>query len=338
MPIDNPTQLVNEFKKSGEFDRLRRELLAQVSQGDGIATLKARVEQTAQERFTSDLKLSFMPPEAIHRELMQEMERFPIVDRVAEDVQMLSEPAFAEGIRKSVHNILLESKGQKPKHAKDEKSEMTATASAAPSTNHPSTAPTHPEQTLIPRPSVAVTPNSQSFSVKVNTPPPNTTPEAPPQALERSLETTKPGVVPAAAKFSGVSEPPVLATNEPMWRWRMHRTEMENLFLHSTISALRPPARHRSSACTLGVQQAVSKVKSWLKSDTPRVWLSCFTFSRQEAIWIENIRVGVNCRVVDVCDYEGTVGNEISIVDIVLHYAVWYAYVIERQHSADSAA
>ena len=29
MPISNPTQLVDAFKKSGEFDRLRKELLAQ---------------------------------------------------------------------------------------------------------------------------------------------------------------------------------------------------------------------------------------------------------------------------------------------------------------------
>lgn len=28
MPISNPTQLVDAYKKSGEFDRLRRELLA----------------------------------------------------------------------------------------------------------------------------------------------------------------------------------------------------------------------------------------------------------------------------------------------------------------------
>jgi len=213
MPIDNPTQLVNEFKKSGEFDRLRRELLAQVSQGGGMATLKARVEQTAQERFTSDPKLSFMPPEAIYRELMQEMERFPIVDRVVEDVQMLSDPSFAEGIRKSVHNILLESKGQKPTPTKDEKSEVTPTAPAAPTTIHPSTACSHPEQTVIPGPSVVVTPASQSLSVNnLTTPPPITTLEAPAQALERGLEARNPGVIPAKAPIGGDSEPLVLAT------------------------------------------------------------------------------------------------------------------------------
>jgi len=33
MTISNPTQLVDAFKKSGEFDRLRRELLAEFQQG-----------------------------------------------------------------------------------------------------------------------------------------------------------------------------------------------------------------------------------------------------------------------------------------------------------------
>ena len=33
MTISNPTQLVDAYKKSGEFDRLRRELLAEFQNG-----------------------------------------------------------------------------------------------------------------------------------------------------------------------------------------------------------------------------------------------------------------------------------------------------------------
>ncbi|KAF8076045.1 hypothetical protein FPV67DRAFT_1776647 [Lyophyllum atratum] len=215
MPIDNPTQLVDEFKKSGEFDRLRRELLAQVSQGGGMTTLKARVEQTAQERFTSDPKLSFMSQEAIYRELMQEMERFPIVDRVAEDVQMLSDPSFAENIHNSVHSILLESKGQKSQPRKDDKSDSTATASATPGAIHPSTVVTHPEQIVTSGPSRVVAPAPPSSSVSVTTPPPIATFEGSVvQALEQDLETMKPDAIPTTTSVTGVSVPPILTTSE----------------------------------------------------------------------------------------------------------------------------
>ncbi|KAF5387601.1 hypothetical protein D9615_000088 [Tricholomella constricta] len=215
MPIDNPTQLVDEFKKSGEFDRLRRELLAQVSQGAGMTTLKTRVEEVAQQRFTSDPKLSFMSQEAIYRELMQEMERFPVVDRVAADVQLLSDPLFTENIRKSVHNILLESKGQKKPPQKDEKGEATETpASATPGAIRPSTS-SHPEQASIPRLSIVVTPAPQSPCVNQTTPPPITTLREPrAQALESPMETTKKAVIPAAtASSSSVSGPPILTTS-----------------------------------------------------------------------------------------------------------------------------
>lgn len=33
MPISNPTQLLDAFKKSGEFDRLRRDLLVSFQNG-----------------------------------------------------------------------------------------------------------------------------------------------------------------------------------------------------------------------------------------------------------------------------------------------------------------
>lgn len=38
MTLSNPTQLVDAFKKSGEFDRLRRELLVQFQAGVRINT------------------------------------------------------------------------------------------------------------------------------------------------------------------------------------------------------------------------------------------------------------------------------------------------------------
>ncbi|KZT27005.1 hypothetical protein NEOLEDRAFT_1061726 [Neolentinus lepideus HHB14362 ss-1] len=112
MPIKNPTQLVDEFKKSGEFDRLRRELLKQFQKGDGIESFMARVEDIARQRINADQKLQYMPPEAVHRELMQEIDRYPLVERAVADVCMFSDPGFAANIRRSVTKILRQDKGE----------------------------------------------------------------------------------------------------------------------------------------------------------------------------------------------------------------------------------
>ncbi|GBE79146.1 hypothetical protein SCP_0203430 [Sparassis crispa] len=108
MAIINPTQLVDEFKKSGEFDRLRRELLSQFRNGEGIASFMARVEDITRQKLASDQKLQYMPDAAASRELMQELDRYPIVERAVADVAMLSDPVFATGIRDSVKKILSE--------------------------------------------------------------------------------------------------------------------------------------------------------------------------------------------------------------------------------------
>ncbi|KII95902.1 hypothetical protein PLICRDRAFT_232661 [Plicaturopsis crispa FD-325 SS-3] len=53
-----------------------------------------------------------MSKESAQRELMQEVDRYPIVERAIADVQMLSDPAFAQGIRSSMHKILKRDRGQ----------------------------------------------------------------------------------------------------------------------------------------------------------------------------------------------------------------------------------
>ncbi|TFK56139.1 hypothetical protein OE88DRAFT_1804906 [Heliocybe sulcata] len=112
MTIKNPAQFVNEFKKSGEFDRLRRELLSQFQKGDDIESFMARVEDIARQRINADQKLQYMPPEAVHRELMQEIDRYPLVERAVTDVSMISDPGFAANIRRSVTKILRQDRGE----------------------------------------------------------------------------------------------------------------------------------------------------------------------------------------------------------------------------------
>ncbi|KZT74434.1 hypothetical protein DAEQUDRAFT_761289 [Daedalea quercina L-15889] len=106
MPIDAPTQLVEEFKKSGEFDRLRRGLLSQFRSSDAMDILMTRVEDIVKQRLASDQKLHYMPETVMTRELMQELDRYPLVERAASETRALSDPAFASGIRNSIKTIL----------------------------------------------------------------------------------------------------------------------------------------------------------------------------------------------------------------------------------------
>jgi len=120
MPIDNPSTLVEEFKKTGEFDRLRRELLAQFQRDGLFSGFKDRIEDIARQRLTSDQMLHYLPPDLVHKELRQEVDRFPVVERAVAEVRILSDPSFLASIQTSVQKILRLEKGGKQAIAKDE--------------------------------------------------------------------------------------------------------------------------------------------------------------------------------------------------------------------------
>ncbi|KAF9468822.1 hypothetical protein BDZ94DRAFT_1244660 [Collybia nuda] len=179
MSITNPTQLVDEFKKSGEFDRLRRELLSQFQQSDGLAAFKSRIEDIARQRIISDQKMRFLPEESVHRELIQEMDRYPVVERAAADVQMLSDPSFTENIRNLIHGIIRDGKGQ---HSRPQKE------------NDIDVKPGTPDVIISPPSATEAAPFPQPPTVvSGNTPPPITTvPEKSPlHAPEGGLEKEK---------------------------------------------------------------------------------------------------------------------------------------------------
>jgi len=109
--IKTPDALVKEFKKSGEFDRLRRELLTQFQNGDGAEAFWSRVDDIARARLDAEDKLHIKAADALNRELLQELDRFPLVERAVADVPALADPEFAAGIRRHAQNLLRRSRG-----------------------------------------------------------------------------------------------------------------------------------------------------------------------------------------------------------------------------------
>ncbi|KAF8138665.1 hypothetical protein EV363DRAFT_1445483 [Boletus edulis] len=104
--MSNPEQLIDERVPSGEFDRLRRELLTQFQRSERIASLQSRVDDIARQRLASDPNLMNQSQEAIYRELMGEIDRYPILERAVAEAPLLSETSFTETIRSSVQRIL----------------------------------------------------------------------------------------------------------------------------------------------------------------------------------------------------------------------------------------
>ncbi|KAJ3514890.1 hypothetical protein NLJ89_g2110 [Agrocybe chaxingu] len=136
MPIDNPTALVEEFKKSGEFDRVRRELLAQFQQDESYPALKERVEDIARQRLAKDQMMQYMPQETVYKELAQEVDRYPIVERAVADGRILSDPTFLANVESSLQKILRDDRGGKSSSAtKDNGSEKIRTSVTQASTD-----------------------------------------------------------------------------------------------------------------------------------------------------------------------------------------------------------
>ncbi|TDL29091.1 hypothetical protein BD410DRAFT_3435 [Rickenella mellea] len=102
----NPSQLVDEFKKSGEFDRLRRQLLAQFQNGASMDSINDLVQKVTSERLASGAGLQRKSRDAIYADLIQEIERFPVVEKAVAEHLKLSNPTFGSNIRKSITRIL----------------------------------------------------------------------------------------------------------------------------------------------------------------------------------------------------------------------------------------
>ncbi|KAK1226036.1 hypothetical protein PQX77_010995 [Marasmius sp. AFHP31] len=102
--------IVADFKKSGEYDRLRRELLVQFQKSEGIEGFKSKIEENVRQLLLSDNMLRgavFSGSEQnIHRTLVDEVERFPTLERAVADHPMLSDPEFLSNIRGFIEGVM----------------------------------------------------------------------------------------------------------------------------------------------------------------------------------------------------------------------------------------
>ncbi|KAJ4472142.1 hypothetical protein J3R30DRAFT_3709597 [Lentinula aciculospora] len=120
MPATNPNQLVEEqsyvfrFKKSGEFDRLRRELFAEFQKGDHISSFNKKTEDVVQQRFASMKSRSFISARFnknesnLRTELLQEIQRYPYVETTVNDMPIFSDKTFDNSLKDCVMRILKE--------------------------------------------------------------------------------------------------------------------------------------------------------------------------------------------------------------------------------------
>jgi len=71
--------------------------------------------------------LHYLPPDLVHKELRQEVDRFPVVERAVVELRILSDPAFLATIQSSVQKILRLEKGGKNAITKDDHPESVKT-------------------------------------------------------------------------------------------------------------------------------------------------------------------------------------------------------------------
>ncbi|KAJ7591426.1 hypothetical protein C8J56DRAFT_935514 [Mycena floridula] len=139
MPITTPTQLVDEFKKSGEFDRLRRELLLKFQQSVQDGDFKAQIEAIATKAM-NDSRNKYISSDQLHHELMQEVDRFPVVDGATSAVATF-DPLFEDGLKASIQKVLREDRERSnPEANLPTVSAPSEAASEPKSTTDPSTA------------------------------------------------------------------------------------------------------------------------------------------------------------------------------------------------------
>ncbi|KAJ3770972.1 hypothetical protein FB446DRAFT_128489 [Lentinula raphanica] len=114
MPATNPNQLVEEFKKSGNFDRLRRELFAEFQKGDHIPSFDKKTQDVVQQRFASMKTRSFLSTRFnkdetnLRTELLQEIQRYPYVETTVNDMPTFSDQTFNDNLTESIMRILKE--------------------------------------------------------------------------------------------------------------------------------------------------------------------------------------------------------------------------------------
>ncbi|KAG8747050.1 hypothetical protein FRC10_002466 [Ceratobasidium sp. 414] len=87
MPFTTPQQLVDEYKRSGAFDLLRKKLLTEFQNTKSHEKFLERVEEIAGEKLKDDVHLAYKKRDKLHEETMIELERYPLWERALSDAR-----------------------------------------------------------------------------------------------------------------------------------------------------------------------------------------------------------------------------------------------------------
>ncbi|CAE7088988.1 unnamed protein product [Rhizoctonia solani] len=87
MPITTPQQLVEEYKRSGAFDTLRKRLLTEFQSTKSHEKFLERVDDIARDKLKDDVHLAYKKRDKLHEETMIELERYPLWERALNDAK-----------------------------------------------------------------------------------------------------------------------------------------------------------------------------------------------------------------------------------------------------------
>ncbi|KAF9534994.1 hypothetical protein CPB83DRAFT_843301 [Crepidotus variabilis] len=181
MPIETPAALVEEFKKSGEFDRIRRELLQEFQKDDSYTAFQGKIEEIVKQRLAKAQMLHYLPQDMVQKELGQEVERYPIVERAVADVQLFSDPTFIGKLGDSLQKVLQTANEKSSAPATQQMTEPEKDILVPPAETTPSI-----ENTTITAPSPTLI-DAAPVIPRIPSPGPPPTPDQPPLESTQSL-------------------------------------------------------------------------------------------------------------------------------------------------------
>lgn len=108
MPITTPQQLVDEYKRSGAFDILRKRLLNEFQNTKSHEKFVERVDDIAREKLKDDVHLAYKKRDKLHEETMIELERYPLWERALNDAksEILEKRPFFAAVDEDLDRLL----------------------------------------------------------------------------------------------------------------------------------------------------------------------------------------------------------------------------------------
>ncbi|KAF8709552.1 COMPASS (Complex proteins Set1p) component shg1, partial [Rhizoctonia solani] len=108
MPITTPQQLVDEYKRSGAFDLLRKKLLTEFQNTKSHEKFLERVDDIARDKLKDDVHLAYKKRDKLHEETMIELERYPLWERALNDAksEILERRPFYLAVDEDLSRIL----------------------------------------------------------------------------------------------------------------------------------------------------------------------------------------------------------------------------------------